>query len=101
MILCKADITSKNPDRVARYLANYEVVISRLKDVEERDHLRNWQPPISGQVIMETFGIRPGREVGEIKTAIREAILEGELENDFEQAYAFMIAEGQRHGLSP
>jgi len=101
MILCKADITSKNPDRVARYLANYEVVISRLKDVEERDHLRNWQPPISGQVIMETFGIKPGREVGEIKTAIREAILEGELENDFEQAYAFMITEGKRHGLSP
>lgn len=101
MILCKADITSKNPDRVARYLGNYKVVMARLKDVEERDHLRNWQPPVSGQVIMDTFGIKPGREVGEIKTAIREAILEGELENDFEKAYAFMVEEGKRLGLVP
>jgi poly(A) polymerase len=101
MLLCKADITSKNPDRVARYLRNYEVVISRLKDVEEKDHLRNWQPPISGELIMETFGIKPGRVVGDIKTAIREAILDGNLENDFHQAYAFMINEGMRHGLHP
>ncbi|HZV71716.1 MAG TPA: HD domain-containing protein [Saprospiraceae bacterium] len=101
MILCKADITSKNPDRVARYLGNYEVVMDRLRDVEERDHLRNWQPPIDGQVIMDTFGIRPGREVGVIKEAIREAILEGELSNDYEEAYSFMLAEGKRLGLIP
>lgn len=101
MILCKADITSKNQDRVSRYLGNYEIVIDRLRDVEERDHLRNWQPPIDGQMIMDTFGIHPGREVGIIKTAIREAILDGELSNDYEEAYAFMIAEGRRIGLSP
>ena len=101
MILCKADITSKNPDRVSRYLKNYEVVISKLKEVEEKDHLRNWQPPISGQVIMDTFGIRPGKEVGLIKTAIREAILDGNLENDFQLAFDFMLEEGKRLGLLP
>ncbi len=100
MTLCKADITSKNPDKVARYLRNYDLVIERLRDVEERDHLRNWQPPITGQMIMETFGIPPGRLVGEIKTAIREAILDGQLDSDFDKAYAFMLAEGRRHGLS-
>lgn len=101
MTLCKADITSKNPDRVARYLRNYEQVISRLRDVEDRDHLRNWQPPVTGEIIMATFGIRPGRLVGEIKTAIREAILDGVLESDYDQAFAFMINEGRKHGLEP
>jgi poly(A) polymerase len=101
MILCKADITSKNPDRVSRYLRNYEVVTSRLKDVEERDHLRNWQPPITGELIMKTFGIPPGRIVGEIKTAIREAILDGNLPNDYPAAYVFMIDLGKQHGLTP
>jgi putative nucleotidyltransferase with HDIG domain len=101
MLLCKVDITSKNPDRVTRYLKNYELVISRLNDIEERDHLRNWQPPISGQDIMTTFGIRPGRVVGEIKTAIREAILEGNLENDYEKAYQFMLNQGKERGLFP
>ena len=101
MTLCKADITSKNPDRVARYLRNYEQVIARLRDVEDRDHLRNWQPPVTGEIIMATFGIRPGRLVGEIKTAIREAILDGVLESDYDQAFAFMIKEGRKHGLEP
>lgn len=101
MTLCKADITSKNPDRVSRYLHNYEEVIRKLRDVEERDHLRNWQPPITGELIMETFGIPPGRIVGEIKTAIREAILDGALDNEYEQAYAFMVEEGRKHGLFP
>lgn len=101
MTLCKADITSKNPARVARYLKNYESVISRLKDVEDRDHLRNWQPPITGEIIMKTFGIRPGRLVGEIKTAIREAILDGELEGDYDKAFAYMVTLGKKHGLTP
>lgn len=101
MTLCKADITSKNPERVNRYLNNYELVIARLREVEEKDHFRNWQPPISGSVIMETFGIRPGPEVGEIKTAIREAILDGNLENEFEKAFSFMIEEGRKLGLTP
>ena len=101
MTLCKSDITSKNPDRVARYLKNYEVVISRLKDVEDQDHLRNWQPPITGELIMKTFGIGPSRLVGEIKEAIREAILDGDLESDYDQAYQFMLQEGKRHGLEP
>ena len=76
-------------------------VIERLKEVEELDHFRNWQPPITGEMIMETFGIKPGRLVGEIKTAIREAILDGNLESDYEHAYAFMLKEGLRHGLIP
>jgi hypothetical protein len=101
MVLCKADITSKNPNRVARYLRNYEMVMDKLRDVEARDHLRNWQPPISGELIMSTFRIKPGPLVGEIKTAIREAILDGVIENDYEQAYAFMLEEAGRHGLVP
>ena len=101
MTLCKADITSKNPARVSRYLRNYEVVMERLKDVEERDHLRNWQPPITGEMIMETFGIKPGRVVGDIKTAIREAILDGHLDGSYESAYSFMLAEGEKYGLQP
>lgn len=101
MLLCKADITSKNPDRVARYLGNYKVVIERLREVEELDHFRNWQPPITGQIIMDTFGLQPGRLVGDIKMAIREAILDGNLESDYEHAYAFMLQEGARHGLMP
>jgi putative nucleotidyltransferase with HDIG domain len=101
MVLCKADITSKNPSRVARYLRNYETVMDKLRDVEAKDHLRNWQPPISGELIMSTFRIKPGPLVGEIKTAIREAILDGVIENDYEQAYAFMLEEAGRHGLVP
>jgi len=101
MTLCKADITSKNPDKVTRYLRNYEAVIQRLKDVEAQDHLRNWQPPITGQMIMDTFGLPPGPLVGEIKTAIREAILDGQVPNEFSQAYQFLLEEGKRHGLSP
>lgn len=101
MTLCKADITSKNPDRVTRYLRNYELVIARLNEVESKDHLRNWQPPITGEDIMKTFGIKSGPEVGVIKTAIREAILDGDLENNYEKAYAFMIDEGKKIGLVP
>lgn len=99
MILCKSDITSKNETKVKRYLENYEKVKVKLVKVEEKDRVRNWQPPISGEFIMDTFGIKPSREVGIIKNKIKEAILDGEIENEFEEAFAFMLEEGKKIGL--
>jgi putative nucleotidyltransferase with HDIG domain len=99
MLLCQADITSKNEEKVKRYLTNYELVKQKLVEVETKDHIRNFQPPVSGELIMSTFSIPPGREVGIIKNAIKDAILDGVIRNDYEEAYRFMIAEGERIGL--
>ena len=101
MTLCSADITSKNKEKVKRYLANFELVKSKLIEIEEKDRLRNWQPPVTGIDIMETFGIKPSIEIGLIKNAIREAMLDGEIPNSFSEAYQFMLKEGEKLGLKP
>jgi putative nucleotidyltransferase with HDIG domain len=100
MNLCRADITSKNPEKVRRFISNFDLVEQKLKDLEERDKLRNFQPVITGEMIMEAFGLKPAREVGIIKEAVREAILEGIVPNEYESAFAFMIAEGEKMGLA-
>ncbi|RZK38693.1 MAG: HD domain-containing protein [Pedobacter sp.] len=99
MILCNADITTKNEYKIKKYRNNFELVKQKLKDVEERDQLRNWQPPVSGNDIMKTFGLQAGREVGILKNAIREAILEGEIANSYDEAFKFMKQKAQELGL--
>lgn len=101
MLLCESDITTKNPRKMVRFLEGYELLKQRMGEVNEADRLRLWQPPITGELIMETFGIGPSRSVGVIKTAIREAILDGEIPNEFEQAFARMVEEGKKMGLVP
>lgn len=99
MLLCRADITSKNEQKVKRYLSNYEIVKEKLIEVEKKDHIRNFQPPVSGELIMKTFSLAPGREVGVIKNAIKDAILDGLIRNEYEDAFEYMIEEGKKLGL--
>lgn len=99
--LCKADITTKNERKQKRFKQNFEVVEQKIKDVEERDRVRNFQPPISGEEIMKIFDIQPGREIGILKNAIKEAILEGEVENNYNSALEFVINMGKDLNLEP
>jgi putative nucleotidyltransferase with HDIG domain len=101
MLLCAADITSKNQTKVKRYLQGFEFVKIRLQEVEEKDSIRNWQPPITGEMIMEIFNITPSKQVGVIKDAIREAILDGVIPSDYKAAYDFMLQEAAKQGLFP
>lgn len=101
MLLCESDITSKNKEKVVRYLRNFEFVRQRVKEVEERDHIRNWQPPVSGEDIMLTFDLRPCKEVGDLKQRIRDAILDGEIANSRDAAMKLLLSEAAKIGLTP
>ena len=99
MTLCEADITSKNMERKKRFLSNFKLVRQKLKDLEERDRIRNFQPPVSGEEIMKIFNLQPCQEVGILKSAIKDAILDGVIPNEHEAAYAFMLKRAEKMGL--
>ena len=99
MVLCEADITSKNKQKVKRFLENFQMVRDRCREVEEKDQMRNWQPPVSGELVMETFGLPPSKPVGIIKDAVKEAILDGIIPNTYEAAFAYMVEKGREMDL--
>ena len=99
MTLCRADITSKDHNRVKRYLSNFDLVEEKIRTVEERDQIRNFQPVISGEIIMKTFGLKPSKVVGELKFAVREAVLDGVIKNEFEESYKYLLKIGEKRGI--
>ncbi len=99
MLLCRADITSKDHEKKARYLQNFDLVEEKLREVESKDHLRNFKPVITGEIIMETFGLKPSKEVGELKNTVLEAVLDGEIRNELDEAMAFLLVQGAKRGL--